>query len=244
MEIIRMPSRLAEIINQAKSIVVLTGAGVSTESGIPDFRSPKGVYKTDFEYRPEKVLSHNFFMNQPKLFYEYYKDNLIHTEAKPNAGHSFLTELEKQGKLRAIVTQNIDGLHQKSGSVNVIELHGSVYRNYCIKCGEKYGVNYILYNNEPVRCIECNGLVRPDVVLYNEMLNTDVVLEATKEIVHADLLIIAGTSLSVFPAADLVKYGKKTLLMNLTRSSNDIYFDYVHYGKFGETCESLRLLSD
>jgi NAD-dependent deacetylase len=244
MEIIRMIPRLSEVIDQAESIVVLTGAGVSTESGIPDFRSPKGVYKRDYQYRPEKILSHNFFMNQPKLFYEYYKDNIIHTEAKPNAGHTFLVQLEKQGKIKAVVTQNIDGLHQKAGSENVIELHGSVYRNYCIKCNDKYDIDYILNNFEPIRCIECNGLVRPDVVLYNETLNNEVLLRAKKEIIQADLLIIAGTSLSVYPAADLVKYGKKTLLMNLTRSSNDIYFDYVYYGKFGKTCAAIQALKD
>jgi NAD-dependent deacetylase len=244
METVKTISRLADLINQAKSIVVLDGAGVSTESGIPDFRSPKGIYKKDYEYRPEKVLSHNFFMNQPKIFYEYYKENIVHIDAKPNPGHIFLAELEKQGKLKAIITQNIDNLHQLAGSKNVIELHGSIYRNYCVKCHKKYDIDYILNNIEPIRCNECNGLVKPDVVLYGESLENDNISNAIKEIVKADLLIVAGTSLSVYPAADFVRYGKKTLLMNLSRTSSDIYFDYVFYGKFGETCKAIQEIID
>jgi NAD-dependent deacetylase len=239
MEVIKEISRLQEIIDQAESIVVLTGAGVSTESGIPDFRSPSGIYKQDFEFRPEKILSHNYFMNQPKIFYDYYKSKIIHIDALPNPGHLYLTKLEKQGKIKAIVTQNIDGLHHLAGSKNVIELHGSIYRNHCVKCGKKYDVNYIINNDSPIRCEECNGLVRPDIVLYNENLGNEVIMKAIKANSDADLLIVAGTSLTVYPAADLVKYGRKTLLMNLTKSSKDIYFDYVFYGEFGKTCENL-----
>lgn len=240
MEEFKSVTPIVELIDKAKSIVVLTGAGASVESGIPDFRSPKGIYNKDYAYRPEKVLSHNFFMNQPKIFYEYYKENIIHTEALPNPGHLLLAELEKSGKVKAIITQNIDGLHQLAGSKNVLEIHGSIYRNHCVRCHEAYGINYILHNNDPIRCIECNGLVKPDVVLYDEALDNDTVLNAVEAIVKADLLIIAGTSLRVYPAADLVKYGKKTLLMNLSKTSKDIFFDYVYYGKFGEACREIQ----
>ncbi|MBI9010025.1 MAG: NAD-dependent protein deacylase [Tenericutes bacterium] len=240
MEVFKSITPIIELIDKAKSIVVLTGAGASVESGIPDFRSPKGIYSQDYVYRPEKVLSHNFFMNQPKIFYEYYKENIIHTEALPNPGHIFLAELEKTGKVKAIVTQNIDGLHQLAGSKNVLEIHGSIYSNHCVRCHEAYNINYVLNNVDPIRCLECNGLVKPDVVLYGEALDNDIVLNAVEEIVKADLLIIAGTSLTVYPAADLVKYGKKTLLMNLSKTSGDIYFDYVYYGKFGDTCREIQ----
>lgn len=244
MEVLRTYPQIKELIDRAESIVFLGGAGTSTESGIPDFRSGKGLYNQPHKFSPEKILSHNFFMNQPLIFYEYYKENLIHTEAKPHIGHYYLAKLEKQGKLKTIITQNIDELHQQAGSKNVIELHGSIYRNECIRCHKKFDIQYIENNFIPVRCNMCNGLVKPDVVLYGEQIKTETLLDAIKAIVHADLLIISGTSLTVAPAVDLIKYAQQTLLLNLSRTSNDIYFDYVHYGKFGEVCQGLEDLED
>lgn len=241
MEKVKEVSRLKHIINEANYIVFLGGAGVSTESGVPDFRSARGIYNQDRKINPEKILSHNFFMNQPKIFYDYYKENIIHREALPNPGHKYLTELEKSGKLKAIITQNIDGLHQMANSKNVIELHGSIYHNTCVKCNKTFDLDYIINHEGAIRCNDCNGLVKPDVVLYGENLDMDVLESAITHIIKSDLLIIAGTSLNVYPAAGLIRYAKNKLLINLTRTSKDIFCDYVYYGKFGELSEQLEI---
>lgn len=244
MELIKDIESLKTIIDTAKSIVFLGGAGVSCESGIPDFRSSKGIYNQKYHINPEKILSHNFFMNQPKIFYDFYKENILYLEALPNPGHLYLAKLEEKGKLKAVITQNIDGLHQRAGSKNVIELHGNVYRNNCVKCHKDFDIDYILSNPNPVRCDACNGLVKPDVVLYNESLKEDDINKAINVIMGADLLIIAGTSLNVYPAADLIRFSKKRLLINLSRTSKDVFCDYVYYGKFGETCDSLSAIDN
>jgi len=241
MEIVKEIKRLKEIIDSAKSIVFLGGAGVSCESGIPDFRSNLGIYNQKHNINPEKILSHNFFMNQPKIFYDFYKEKFLYLDALPNPGHFYLADLEEIGKLNTVITQNIDGLHQKAGSVNVIELHGNVYRNKCVKCSKEFDIDYIIKQANPVRCDECNGLVKPEVVLYNETLEEDNVINAVNSIIEADLLIIAGTSLNVYPAAELIRFAKKKLLINLSRTSKDIFCDYVYYGKFGEICKEISL---
>ena len=210
--------RLRDLIDSARRIVFFGGAGVSTESGIPDFRSENGLYKARQEYgrSPEEMISHSFFAREPDVFFRYYKENLIFNNARPNAAHLGLAEIERAGKDIKIVTQNIDGLHQDAGSRTVYELHGSVRRNYCIKCGAKYGLEYIL---NPVNCVKdgsytkhvpwcgkCGGMVRPDVVLYEEGLEAGVISSATSAIAKADLLIVGGTSLVVYPAAGFIDY--------------------------------------
>lgn len=244
MEVLRDISRIKALIDNANSIVFLGGAGISTESGIPDFRSPSGLYNQPYKFSPEKILSHNFFMNEPKIFYEFYKQNIINFEPKPNFGHIYLAQLEKTGKLKAIITQNIDGLHQAAHSMNVLELHGNVSDNNCIKCNKHFDIEYIKKSDNPVRCDECNGLVKPNVVLYGEMIDNDIMREAIKLVAKADLLIIGGTSLSVYPASGLIRYAKAKILINTERTSKDIFCDYVYYGKFGELCQSLNDLSN
>ncbi len=244
MKVIKDIKILFEIINHAENIVFLGGAGVSTESGVPDFRSPGGLYNQPYKFSPEKILSHNFFLNQPKIFFDFYKEKIINIDPEPNPGHYYLTDLEKSGKLKAIITQNIDGLHQKANSKNVIELHGNVNYNHCIKCNKAFNLEYVKNAKNPVRCDECNGLVKPDVVLYGEDLDNSVLESAVKHIQQSDLMIIAGTSLNVYPAADLMRFAKKVLLINLTKTSKDIYCDYTYYGKFGETSKELQSLSD
>ncbi|XMB72333.1 NAD-dependent protein deacylase [Mycoplasmatota bacterium WC30] len=244
MEVIKDIKKINEIINRANYIVFLGGAGVSTESGVPDFRSPTGLYNQPYKFSPEKILSHNFFFNQPKIFYEFYKEKIISVNPEPNPGHYFLTNLEKTGKLKAIITQNIDGLHTKANSKNVIELHGNVNYNHCVKCNKAFDINYIKNATDTVRCDECNGLVKPDVVLYGETLDNFVIESSLKHIQKSDLMIIAGTSLNVYPAAELMRYANKVLLINLTRTSKDIYCDYVYYGKFGETSKELQSIRD
>ncbi|MCK4552276.1 MAG: NAD-dependent protein deacylase [Tenericutes bacterium] len=241
MEKVKEVKRIKEIIEKANYIVFLGGAGVSTESGVPDFRSARGIYNQQNELNPEKILSHNFFMNQPKIFYDYYKEKIVNVEALPNQGHIYLTKLEKSGKLKAIITQNIDGLHKEADSKNVIELHGSIFHNHCVKCNKYFDLDYIRSHDGTIRCDSCNGLVKPDVVLYGENLDDNLVEAAITHIIKSDLLIVAGTSLNVYPAAGLLRYAKKKLLINLTRTSKDIFCDYVYYGKFGETCEQLML---
>ncbi len=242
METIKKISRLKEIIDASKNIVFLGGAGVSTESGIPDFRSPDGLYNQPYKFSPEKILSHNFFFNQPKIFYEYYLEKIININPIPNYGHSYLADLERKGKLKAVVTQNIDGLHYDAGSINVIELHGNIHHNHCVKCGKYFDLDYLKKFTGTVRCDDCNGLVKPDVVLYGEQLDENTLSKAIEAIESSDLLIIGGTSLNVYPAAGLIRYANKILLINLTRTSKDIYCDYVYYGKFGETCKELQEL--
>jgi len=209
-------------IKQSDSIVFFGGAGVSTESGIPDFRSTDGVYHMKYSYPPETILSHRYFTNHTREFYDFYLEKMIYSEAIPNITHTKLAELEAKGKLQGVVTQNIDGLHQKAGSKKVIELHGSVLRNFCMKCNKFYNVNYIR-NQEKIPICDCGGIIKPDVVLYEENLDEQVMAEAINLINHAEVLIVAGTSLSVYPAAGLIRYykGNKLVLINKTATPYD-----------------------
>ena len=223
--------KLTEWIQGSHNIVFFGGAGVSTESGIPDFRSETGIYHTKRVYgrSPEELVSHSFFVAHPKEFYEYYKTSLVFGDAQPNDCHKALAELERMGKLRAIVTQNVDNLHQKAGSKNVLELHGNTYRNYCLRCGKKYGVEAVLEADGVPTCPACGGLIRPDVVLYEEALDEDVLRAALAAIAAADVLIIGGTSLVVYPAAGLIRYygGNKLVLMNRDATPFDGQADLI-----------------
>lgn len=216
---------LKKIIEESENIVFFGGAGVSTESNIPDFRSEQGLYNAinEFGYSPEALISHSFFMKKTDIFYDYYKKNLIYKEAKPNKAHIALAKLEKEGKLKAIITQNIDNLHQLAGSKNVFELHGSVYRNNCMRCGEFYDVDYILNSEGVPHCKKCGGIVKPDVVLYEEGLHDDIWTGACEYIKNADVLIVGGTSLVVYPAAGLINYykGNKLVLINKSKTAYD-----------------------
>jgi len=209
--------RLKEWIDQSDNIVFFGGAGVSTESNIPDFRSTDGLYNQQYDYPPETILSHSFYQQNPREFYRFYRDKMLYLDAQPNAAHKKLAQWEQQGKLRAVITQNIDGLHQKAGSRNVLELHGSVLRNYCQKCGTFHGVEAIQNSTGVPRC-DCGGIIKPDVVLYEEGLDENVIASAVSAIRHADILIIGGTSLTVYPAAGLVRYyrGSKLVVINKT----------------------------
>lgn len=215
-----MYEQLKKIIDESDNIVFFGGAGVSTESGIPDFRSANGIYnqKTGISYSPEEVISHSFFVKNPEFFYKFYKEKMIFPDAKPDRAHIALAKLEQMGKLKAVITQNIDGLHQKAGSKNVLELHGSVLKNYCMNCGAKYDLNYIANSVGIPKCEKCGGTVRPDVVLYEEGLDMDVINQSVEYISRADVLIVGGTSLVVYPAAGLINYyhGNKLVLINKT----------------------------
>ena len=214
--------KLKDWINESSNIVFFGGAGVSTESGIPDFRSKDGLYNMKYEYPPEEILSHFFFMNNTKEFYRFYKDKMNSLKYEPNITHIKLAELEKQGKLKAVVTQNIDGLHQKAGSKNVYELHGSVLRNYCMSCKKFYDAEYVFNSKEIPKC-ECGGIIKPDVVLYEEGLDDETVENAITAIANADMLIIGGTSLTVYPASGLINYyrGNKLVLINRDETNFD-----------------------
>lgn len=230
-----MLSRLKEIINNSSDIVFFGGAGVSTESGIPDFRSADGLYMMNYKYPPESILSHTFFTEHTKEFFEFYRKNMIFTDAKPNAAHLKLAELEKANKLKAVVTQNIDGLHTAAGSKTVFELHGSTLRNYCMKCGKFHGVESILKSADVPKC-ECGGIIKPDVVLYEESLDEETVNGAINAIKKADTLIVAGTSLRVYPAAGFIRYfsGDNLILINKDSTEMDNRFDLIVNGKIGE----------
>lgn len=230
-----MVQALEEIIAKSSSIVFFGGAGVSTESGIPDFRSVDGLYHQKYAYPPETILSHTFWEENPEEFYRFYRDKLIVKGAKPNAAHLRLAKLEKEGKLKAVITQNIDGLHQKAGSREVLELHGSVLRNYCEKCGKFYGLETILHSEGVPRC-SCGGTVKPDVVLYEESLDEDVMDRALRYIQSADLLIIGGTSLVVYPAAGLVRYfrGRHLVVINKGETGGRVGADLTIDGPIGE----------
>ena len=206
---------LQEIIDDSRKIVFFGGAGVSTESGIPDFRSVDGLYNQKYKFPPEMIISHSFFVQNPEEFYRFYRDRMIYTNALPNAAHLKLAEWEQRGILSAVVTQNIDGLHQLAGSKNVIELHGSIHRNYCTKCGKFYPLSAVTETDGVPRC-ECGGVIKPDVVLYEESLRSEDIENAVLEISSADTLIIGGTSLVVYPAAGLVRYfnGKHLVVIN------------------------------
>ena len=217
-----MNIELEKLIEQSKRIVFFGGAGVSTESGIPDFRSVDGLYNQKYDYPPETILSHTFFVRNTEEFYRFYRDKLLIDDAKPNAAHIRLAELEKEGKLTAIITQNIDGLHSAAGSKNVLELHGSTLRNYCTKCGKFYGADAIK-NTVGVPHCKCGGIIKPDVVLYEEGLDENTIDKAVNALQNADLLIVGGTSLTVYPAAGLLRYygGKNLVVINKTPTPAD-----------------------
>ncbi|MCR5502212.1 MAG: NAD-dependent protein deacylase [Lachnospiraceae bacterium] len=232
---------LKQWIDESDNIVFFGGAGVSTESGIPDFRSVDGLYNQKYDYPPETILSHTFYRKKPEEFFRFYRDKMLCLDAKPNAAHMKLAEWEKMGKLKAIVTQNIDGLHQKAGSKKVLELHGSVLRNYCEHCGKFFDAEYILNSEGVPKCDECGGPVKPDVVLYEEGLDNNVISEAVRCISNADVLIIGGTSLVVYPAAGLIDYynGKKLVLVNKTPTARDSQADLVVQGSIGRIFANL-----
>ncbi|MDD7511115.1 MAG: NAD-dependent protein deacylase [Peptostreptococcaceae bacterium] len=236
-----MDKRLKELIDKSHRIVFFGGAGVSTESGIPDFRSEKGLYNAQekYGYNPETMLSHSFYMRHNKLFYKYYKENLIYPDAVPGNAHRTLAYLEEIGKLRAVVTQNIDNLHQMAGSKKVFQLHGSVDRNYCESCGRFYDLDYIMNEEnceDGVPKCSCGGRIKPDVVLYEESLDEDVISGAVKAISEADLLIIGGTSLAVYPAAGLIDYfrGDNLVLINKTHTPRDSMATLAIYDSIGK----------
>ncbi len=237
-----MYENLQKVIDNSKNIVFFGGAGISTESGIPDFRSVDGLYNQKYDVPPETILSHTYFMNHTKEFYDFYRDKMIALWAKPNPAHIFLTELEKTGKLKAIITQNIDGLHQLANSKNVYELHGSVHRNYCLECGKFYSAEDIL-NSEGIPKCTCGGIIKPDVVLYEEPLDDNVFSAAQRAISLADVLIVSGTSLTVYPAAGMIRYfsGSKLVLINRDETPADKYADIVIHGKAGEVLKSIKL---
>ena len=236
-------SELQKIIDNTDNIVFFGGAGVSTESGIPDFRSVDGLYNQKYKYPPETIVGHSFFMNHTKEFYDFYRDKLIIHGVKPNKAHIPLAELEKKGKLKAIVTQNIDGLHQAAGSKKVFELHGSIQRNYCMKCHKFYAGTDFIENCSGVPKCECGGIIKPDVVLYEEMLDDNCIAGAVKYISEADVLIISGTSLVVYPAAGLINYfnGSKLVLINKAATSADREADLVIREPIGEVLGSLTI---
>lgn len=234
--------KLQEIIDQGENIVFFGGAGVSTESGIPDFRSQDGLYNLKYKYPPEQIISRTFFDKNVEEFYRFYKDRMIYPSATPGAAHIYLAKLEKAGKLKAVVTQNIDGLHQAAGSKNVFELHGSVLRNYCMSCHKFFGVDYIAKSNGVPRCDDCGGLIKPDVVLYEEGLDDNVVTGAIKAIEQADTLIIGGTSLVVYPAAGFINFfrGKNLVVINKTPTPADKRATLVINAPIGEVFAQLK----
>lgn len=234
--------KLQEWIDESDNIVFFGGAGVSTESGIPDFRSVDGLYNQTYDYPPETILSHTFYMRKTEEFYRFYRDKMLCLTAKPNAAHRKLAELEAAGKLKAVVTQNIDGLHQAAGSKKVLELHGSVLRNYCQECGKFYDAQFIL-DSEGIPTCECGGTIKPDVVLYEEGLDDRIMSESVQSIRNADMLIIGGTSLAVYPAAGLIDYyrGSKLVLINKTPTPRDSMANLVVSGSIGELFDQIRV---
>lgn len=234
-------ARLQEIIDDSENIVFFGGAGVSTESGIPDFRSADGIYHQQYRYSPEQIVSHSFFMRNTEAFYEFYKEKMMFLEAKPNAAHLKLAQLEAEGKLKAVITQNIDGLHQEAGSKNVWELHGSIHRNYCRKCGKFYDASYVKNADGVPRC-ECGGLIKPDVVLYEEGLDSGVIEHSIRTICEADTLIIGGTSLVVYPAAGFIDYfrGKHLVVINKSATAKEVRAELTIAAPIGEVMKGLK----
>lgn len=232
---------LKDWIDHSDNIVFFGGAGVSTESGIPDFRSVDGLYNQQYDYPPETILSHTFFRRNTEEFYRFYRAKMLALDAKPNAAHKKLAQWEQEGKLKAVVTQNIDGLHQAAGSKMVYELHGSVHRNYCQKCGAFYDVRYMLESTGIPKCEKCGGIIKPDVVLYEEGLDDATIRGAIHAISHADVLIIGGTSLTVYPAAGLIDYynGNKLVLINKSVTPMDSRADLLVQGPIGEIFSQL-----
>ena len=234
---------LQKIIDESQNIVFFGGAGVSTESGIPDFRSQDGLYNQKYKYPPERIVSHSFFRAKTEEFYEFYKDKMIFPEAKPNAAHLKLAELEKAGKLSAVITQNIDGLHQMAGSKNVLELHGSIHRNYCQRCGKFYAVDYIMNSEGVPKCEECGGLIKPDVVLYEEGLDARVTDAAVRAIASADTLIIGGPSLIVYPAASYINYfrGRNLVVINKSDTARSVNATLMINDPIGEVLGQIKV---
>lgn len=234
--------KLQEVIDKSNNIVFFGGAGVSTESGIPDFRSKDGLYHMKYKFPPEEILSHSFFMDNLDEFYRFYKDKMNSLNVLPNVSHKFLAKLEKAGKLRAVITQNIDGLHTKAGSKNVLELHGTIYKNHCMECGREYSAEYV-FNSEGVPYCECGGIIKPDVVLYEEALNDFTVMQAINYIKQADVLIVAGTSLMVYPASGLVRYfrGKNLVIINKDTTDYDNMANLVIHEKLGDVFKKLKI---
>ena len=232
--------KLKEIIDGSDNIVFFGGAGVSTESGVPDFRSVDGLYNQEYDYPPETILSHTFYKRNPEEFYRFYHNKMLFPDAKPNAAHKALAKLEKKGKLKAVVTQNIDGLHQAAGSETVYELHGSVHRNYCESCGKFYGLKEIMAQKGVPKC-SCGGIIKPDVVLYEEGLDQRVISKTVQYISQADVLIIGGTSLVVYPAAGLIDYfkGSHLILINKSKTERDSQADLIINDKIGEVFKQL-----
>lgn len=235
-------AKLNEMVLQSDNIVFFGGAGVSTESGIPDFRSTGGLYSQTYKYPPEMIVNHTFYEECPEEFFDFYKKRMLFMNAQPNAAHKKLAQLEKAGKLKAVITQNIDGLHQAAGSKNVLELHGSVLRNYCESCGKSFPVKYVLEADGVPHCDACGGRVKPDVVLYEENLDMDVMEAAVNYISRADMLIIGGTSLVVYPAAGLLRYyqGHKLVLVNKSNTSYDSRADLVINENIGEVFSQIQ----
>ena len=232
--------RLKDWILQSNKIVFFGGAGVSTESGIPDFRSVDGLYNQKFEYPPETIISHSFYLRDPAYFFRFYREKMLPLGFEPNITHKVLARWEAEGKLSAVITQNIDGLHQKAGSRNVLELHGSVLRNYCTRCGKFHSAEFVRDSADIPRC-GCGGIVKPDVVLYEESLDTDVLEKSISAIQNADLLIVAGTSLTVYPAAGLIRYyrGNRLVLINRDATAYDTYADLVCHDSLGKVFSEL-----
>ncbi|MDD6615698.1 MAG: NAD-dependent protein deacylase [Lachnospiraceae bacterium] len=234
--------KLQEIISESNNIVFFGGAGVSTESGIPDFRSVDGLYHQKYDYPPETILSHTFFVKNTKEFYRFYHDKMLCLDAKPNAAHRKLAEMEEKGKLKAVITQNIDGLHQMAGSRRVLELHGSVHRNYCQRCHKEYDALY-MKEAEGVPCCVCGGIIKPDVVLYEEGLDMQTMQDSISYISAAEVLIIGGTSLAVYPAAGLIDYfrGKHLVVINKAPTPRDKYADLLVQGSIGEILGQIQI---
>lgn len=232
---------LQEIIDNSNNIVFFGGAGVSTESGIPDFRSVDGLYNQKYDYPPEEILSHTFFEKHTEYFYNFYRDKMLCLDAVPNAAHLKLAELEKAGKLSAVVTQNIDGLHQKAGSKNVYELHGTTLKNYCTRCGKFFSAEYIRDSEGVPHCDKCGAVIKPDVVLYEESLDSNTVNGAVSAISNADCLIVAGTSLVVYPAAGFIRYfkGNHFVLINKTPTQADSLADLVIHDSVGKVLSKI-----
>ena len=235
--------QLQDWISESGNIVFFGGAGVSTESGIPDFRSVDGLYNQQYKYPPETILSHTFFERNPEEFFRFYRNKMLFPDAKPNAAHLKLAELERAGKLKAVVTQNIDGLHQAAGSVTVYELHGSVHRNYCMKCHQFYDLDFMMKSKGVPHCPVCGGIIKPDVVLYEESLDQETIDAAVLAISRADMLIIGGTSLAVYPAAGLIRYyrGNKLTLINKSPTPYDMEADLVINRPIGEVLGAIQI---
>ena len=235
--------QLKEIIEKTDNLVFFGGAGVSTESGIPDFRSTDGLYNMKYKYPPETIISHTFFVRRPEEFYEFYKDKMMALDARPNKAHEKLAQWEQEGKCRAVITQNIDGLHQMAGSKNVLELHGSVHRNYCQRCHKGYDAAYMLNYEGEVPLCECGGVIKPDVVLYEEGLDQQTIQDSIYYISQADVMIIGGTSLAVYPAAGLIDYfkGSHLVVINKSPTPRDKFADLLISDSIGKVLGSLQV---